>query len=55
MREYVRGSLEALLWVKSMLESENLEAVKREVENAINDIMAGIAIDFRERLRAITY
>ena len=55
MREYVRGALEALLWVKKLLENEELSYIKNQVENAIEDITSGVAIDFRERLRAIMY
>ena len=55
MNDYARGALEALAWVRSITtgiegKKERWEILKKEVESAQNDIMSGIAIDFRQRL-----
>jgi len=58
--DYVRGVFEALSWVQRLLvnsvdpEMDPLDVLNRavaEVENAIEDIKEGVAMDFRERLR----
>ena len=60
MHDYVRGVFEALSWVQRLLvnsvdpEMDPLDVLNRavaEVENAIEDIKEGVAMDFRERLR----
>lgn len=55
MNDYARGALEALSWVRELLRRVgNLEAARREVEDALEDIMQGVGVDFRHRLRALT-
>jgi len=54
MNEYCRGALEALSWVKSLLLSRKLEQAVVMVDQAKDDILNGSAIDFAERLRAIS-
>jgi len=56
LHDYVRGAFEALSWVRKLLvdlrrNPEGLERAVREVDEAIEDIREGVAIDFRERLR----
>ena len=56
LHDYVRGALEALSWVKWRLinvkkDPEGMEKVIDEINEAIEDINKGVAIDFRERLR----
>jgi len=60
VHDYVRGVFEALTWVQRLLvnsvdpEMDPLDVLNRavaEVENAIEDIKEGVAMDFRERLR----
>jgi len=60
VHDYVRGVFEALSWVQRLLvntvdpEMDPLDVLNKavaEVENAIEDIKEGVAMDFRERLR----
>ena len=55
LNEYARGALEALTWVRGLLK-KNLgnKEVLREVELAIDDILSGVSVDFRNRLRSIS-
>jgi len=57
MRPYVQGSLEALTWVQELLEGlrgdpHGVDKAIKEVEDALRDLRRGMALDFRERLRA---
>jgi len=52
VNDYARGALEALAWVESLVARGDLETAKREVAVARGEILAGAAIDFRDRLRA---
>lgn len=52
MNDYTRGALEALAWVESLLGRVDLDQLKREVAGARGDLLAGLAVDFRDRLRA---
>jgi len=56
LHDYVRGAFEALSWVRKLLvglrrNPEGWEKAIKEVDNAIEDIKEGVAIDFRWRLR----
>ena len=52
MNDYARGALEALVWVESLLGRVDPDQLKREVVGARGDLLAGLAVDFRDRLRA---
>jgi hypothetical protein len=52
MNDYTRGALEALAWVESLLGRVDPDQLKREVAGARGDLLAGLAVDFRDRLRA---
>ena len=57
MRETVQAVLEALMWVQVMLEDlvndpDGVRKALREVEEALEDVKRGVALDFRQRLRA---
>jgi len=53
MNDYVRGALEALTWARIVLEDQegDLKKAIEEIEAALKDINAGVAVDFRERLK----
>jgi hypothetical protein len=54
MRDYPAGAFEALTWVKVKLEGQEKKCavciIKQEVEEALNDLQHGVAVDFRQRL-----
>ena len=50
MRDYAAGVLEALSWVQLLLTKEEKEEVLKEVKDAIETMLKGIAIDFRRRI-----
>jgi len=47
MNDYVAGAVEALSWVKHLLKQKKAEEAIKEVEDAIETILKGVAIDFR--------
>jgi hypothetical protein len=54
LNDYARGALEAMAWFLGMLEDDaELGRVRREVEAARDDLLAGVTVDFRGRLRSI--
>ena len=50
MRDYTAGALEALSWVQLLLTKEEKEKVLKEVKDAVETMLKGIAIDFRRRI-----
>jgi len=50
MRDYAAGALEALNWVQLLLTREEKEEVLKEVKDAVETMLKGIAIDFRRRI-----
>ena len=52
MNDYARGALEALVWVESLLNKLDPDLVRVEVAGARGELIAGMAVDFRDRLRA---
>lgn len=55
MNDYAKGAVETLAWIQSLTSSldkkqDRWERLKKEVDKAQNDLMSGIAIDFRKRL-----
>ncbi len=56
MHDYVKGAFEALSWIRSILkERRDAQKALQLIEEALNDINDGAAIDFRERLRPIRF
>lgn len=54
MHDYLKGAFEALSWVKRTLKEKNdVDAVAKDVQEALNDIAEGVAVDFREGLKSI--
>jgi len=56
MHDYVRGAFEALSWIRMRLlelrnDPEALDKAVKEIDNAIDDIKAGVATNFRWKLR----
>jgi hypothetical protein len=52
MNDYARGALEALAWVLNMIEDGDEQVrIKRQVEGARDDLLRGVTLDFRQRLR----
>lgn len=55
LKDYTQGALEALAWVQKMLNDElPIEQIKREIRKAKEDILAGVAVDFKRKLNVIT-
>jgi len=53
MNDFARGALEALAWVLNMLEDmEDPNRIRRQVEGARDDLLRGVSVDFRQRLKA---
>jgi len=55
MNDYAKGAVEALAWIQSLTselerEQDRWERLGREVDKAQNELMSGIAVDFRKRL-----
>jgi len=50
MNDYATGAVEALSWVKHLLKEKKNEDALSEVEDAIETILKGVAIDFRRRI-----
>ena len=54
MKDYTQGALEALAWVQKMLnDGLPIEQIKREIRKAKEDILAGVAVDFKRKLNVI--
>lgn len=58
MNEYTRGAFECLSWIEAKMADygkgrDKWDMLKREVNDAIQDIRRGVGVDFRERLRTI--
>lgn len=54
MNDYGRGALEALAWVQSLMEEmrkdKDWEKLRRDVDDVKEDLLRGIAVDFRFRI-----
>ena len=58
MREGTGAVFEALSWLEDLLtdlrnDPEGVKKALREVQDAIQDIKKGVAVDFRHRLRGL--
>jgi hypothetical protein len=52
MNDYAHGALEALAWTFGLLqETEDLSRIRRQIEGAKDDLLAGVSINFRQRLK----
>ena len=56
MNDYSKGALEALAWVQQLMKGlrddpDGWARMEREVEAAKDDLLSGVGIDFRRRLR----
>jgi len=52
VNDYARGALEALAWILAMLDDGgDVGRIRRKVEGARDDLLRGISVDFRQRLR----
>ena len=59
MNDYARGALEALAYVESLMTQldrsnpdEKWKQLQSEVTGARSEILRGVVVDFRDRLRA---
>ena len=54
LNDYLKGAFEALSWVRSILKDEkDINAIIKQVDDAIADVTEGVAVDFRRRLKPI--
>ena len=52
MNDYVHGALEALAWTLGLLEeTEDLGRIRRQLEGARDDLLSGVSLNFRQRLK----
>jgi len=55
MNPKAEGALEALSWVKTLMASNlTWDEIKQAIDDAVNDILNGVAVDFRGRIKAIS-
>ena len=53
MNDYAHGALEALAWTLGLLEqTEEISRIRRQVEGARDDLLAGVTVNFRQRLKS---
>ena len=51
MNDYAHGALEALAWALGLLEETgDLGRVRRQLEGARDSLLAGVSVNFRQRL-----
>jgi hypothetical protein len=51
MNDYAHGTLEALAWTLNLSEeTEDLGRIRRQLEGARDDLLAGVTVSFRQRL-----
>ena len=56
LHDYVKGAYEALSWIRvSLKNGKKHDDLLKEVEQALEDINEGVALDFRDRLKPIRY
>jgi hypothetical protein len=52
VNDYAHGALEALAWALNLLEvTEDLGRIRRQLEGARDDLLAGVSVNFRQRLK----
>jgi len=53
VRDYIHGAFEALNWVRNLVsEEKDIQEIQEEIKRAMDEILSGLAIDFRNRLKA---
>jgi len=55
LRDYAAGAFEALSWVKTLIRESKercrtCQKILEEINYALEEMQAGVAVDFRERL-----
>ena len=55
MRDYAEGAFEALSWIRTLIKNSNercqtCQRILEEIEEAIDEMQTGVAIDFRRRV-----
>jgi hypothetical protein len=55
LRDYAEGALEALSWIRMMIRGSNercrtCQRVLEEIEDALDEMQTGVAVDFRRRI-----
>jgi len=55
MRDYIEGAFEALSWVRSLIKGSKMRCrtcrrVLEEIEETLEEMQTGVAIDFRHRI-----
>ena len=53
MNDYSIGALEALSWVLALLTKENPITVREEVQEAVDRVTGGVAINFKRKLELL--
>jgi len=53
MNDYSIGALEALSWVLALLTREDPAIAREEIQQAVDRITGGIAINFRRKLELL--
>jgi len=52
VNDYAHGALEALAWVLNLLDqTRDRGHLRRQVEGARDDLLAGVSVNFREKLK----
>lgn len=55
MRDYTAGAFEALSWIRMLIKGSNercktCQRVLEEIEEAIDEMQTGVAVDFRRKI-----
>ena len=50
MNDYSMGALEALTWVRSLLDQHDKRRIKREILDALDKLHSGVALNFRQKI-----
>jgi len=53
MNDYSIGALEALSWVLALLTREDPTIARQEIQEAVDRVTGGIAINFRRKLELL--
>ena len=52
MKDYAHGALEAVAWTLGLIEEgQDLRQLRRRLEDARDDLLAGVSVNFGDRLR----
>jgi len=50
LNDYSMGALEALTWVRSLLDQYDKRRIKREIIDALDKLHSGVALNFRQKI-----